>query len=211
MRGDSPHFILVDFDHATVVTEPGGPTSTTSKQHTGNLPFMAWELVKDLGQDLSPGIIHKLHHDFQSLFWTTMWCTSKVEPVADDALRDRIDRAILDWEKGDFYDIGSRKRDILTYRDIFADFPMMPSFERNRAWLKKWRLVFSEAILEETRLENLNIRRGGVDGKVDDAVMDDLVSLERIAQTVGWKDLETESNASGFSSWLRWLLPSSLY
>lgn len=78
-RDGRVHFVLIDFDMATVLpTGEGGSYVPTSRHRTGTLPFMAVDLIEDASNSAKKGYIpiaHRLCHDFESVFWLCVWCT----------------------------------------------------------------------------------------------------------------------------------------
>ncbi|KAI0660109.1 hypothetical protein C8Q70DRAFT_1053345 [Cubamyces menziesii] len=106
---DDPNFILGDFDLAATLNPDGTPQDPAGKRHTGTLPFMALELLEDMaskpGLNSAP-VVHELHHDYESLYWVTLWCTMKVDYCDQDAEdQKRIDAFVNQWE----YAVGGSK------------------------------------------------------------------------------------------------------
>ncbi|KAI0660104.1 hypothetical protein C8Q70DRAFT_978275 [Cubamyces menziesii] len=99
---DGPNFILGDFDLAATLNPDGPPKDPAGQRHTGTLPFMALELLEDMaskpGLNSAP-VVHELHHDYESLYWVTLWCTMKVDYCDQDAEdQKRIDAFVNQWE-----------------------------------------------------------------------------------------------------------------
>ncbi|OSD02311.1 hypothetical protein PYCCODRAFT_1435643, partial [Trametes coccinea BRFM310] len=92
-------FILCDFDLAIVTgggaAVPATPAKTrvaTAPHRTGTLPFLAIELIK------SPETLHRLHHDYESLFWVVLWCAMKADYHKVGTDRKAIDKLLNKWE-----------------------------------------------------------------------------------------------------------------
>ncbi|KAI0324177.1 hypothetical protein GY45DRAFT_1439236 [Cubamyces sp. BRFM 1775] len=106
---DGPNFIFGDFDLAVTLNPDGTPQDPTGKRHTGTLPFMAIELLEDMASKPGPNsapVVHELHHDYESLYWVTLWCSMKVDYYDQDAEdQKRIDAFVNQWE----YAVGGSK------------------------------------------------------------------------------------------------------
>ncbi|KAJ3535782.1 hypothetical protein NM688_g6929 [Phlebia brevispora] len=119
-KGDYYNFVLIDFDMA--VELPKDSTSsykTSSKHRTGTLPFMAYELIGDAYQ-ATVNEPHKwrpkrhlLCHDFQSLFWVSLWCVLVLfQHTQTKKGQEQIIKLLKRWETGDLEAI-SRTRGTL--------------------------------------------------------------------------------------------------
>lgn len=107
MRGQKYYFILIDYDMGVVVpANTGGTYKATTRHRTGTLPFMAHQLLADAwNSTVALGdwthIKHYLHHDFQSVFWVSLFCTQTVEtPGISPALKARMLAFVKSWETG---------------------------------------------------------------------------------------------------------------
>lgn len=196
----TPVFILNDFDLAKVVTEQGDSRGATSNHRTGTLPFMADDLVKDMGmnRNTESNLPHRLRHDFQSLFWSTLWCTARIEPVQDDALKAVIEEKTLCWEVGPLQTIGNNKTALLTQNADFDAFPITPKFARYRSYLDRWRIVFGAAVCE-LNIEMLRIRAGLKQGPLDASVLDRYTTRDMIKERLRGTSVMIEGgdNVSG--------------
>ena len=120
MRGGKYYFILIDFDMAMVVPDEAGESSyvASSKHRTGTLAFMSLELVRDAMKASRPDwtpIKHRLHHDYESLFWVVLWCLYIVVTIGlgkdeKKALRDRV----RSWDSGKLRQVAAAKKDDMT-------------------------------------------------------------------------------------------------
>lgn len=175
-----PYFILNDFDLATVVTEQGEPRAATSNHRTGTLPFMAIELILDMGLHQEHAISHRVRHDFESLYWSSLWCTSRIEPVSDSVLKSRIEEKTLLWEAGEFATIASNKYLLMQKGSYFDDFPFTPKFASYRGLFDQWRCLFSTANAELELCEAKMRMRRVADSLDRSAVLDKLITRDTI-------------------------------
>ena len=93
-EGDNVYGVLIDFDLGVHVDENGHSLGHSSLHRTGTLPFMAVELISDLAEtyDTSDTTItqqqHCVRHDFESLFWVSLWCAIRfVSPTHKDGCK----------------------------------------------------------------------------------------------------------------------------
>ncbi|KAL1942198.1 hypothetical protein VTO73DRAFT_6262 [Trametes versicolor] len=140
------HFILNDFDLAIRLNRDGTPAmEATAKHRTGTLPFMSISLLEDTRPNPnSTGVMHELHHDYESLFWVATWCTMKTERDILPELKEQIQTAVTKWETGDHEEIAMHKERII-FGNKLKNLPMTPRFERLRPVLRVFRKVFKEA------------------------------------------------------------------
>lgn len=152
-RNGHHHFVLIDFDMA--VELPKDDTSSyvpSSKHRTGTLPFMAHELVADAYQAshnravIWVPIPHRLRHDFESLFWVSLWCILSLFRHGLSKQRLQLILGVLErFESGNLQFIASHRKDVA--ENPLEDFhvSMPPGTECLQRWLKAWNKVFSEA------------------------------------------------------------------
>lgn len=102
------HFILIDFDLAIVLPQSHDAESSyvaSSKFRTGTLPFMAHELVFDASlfdiraKDVtSVPIQHCLRHDYESLFWVSLYSVlSLLQKGLSTARRQKLVLELASW------------------------------------------------------------------------------------------------------------------
>lgn len=152
-RNGRHHFVLIDFNMA--VELPKDDTSSyvpSSKHKTGTLPFMVHELVADAFQAshnravIWVPIPHRLRHDFESLFWVSLWCILSL-------FRHRLSKqqlqlilgVMMKFESGDLQFIACHKMFVAETTLAKYCVSMPPGTECLQRWLKAWNKVFSEA------------------------------------------------------------------
>ncbi|THG92518.1 hypothetical protein EW026_g8403 [Hermanssonia centrifuga] len=154
MRDNKPHFILIDYDLAKeVIGLDAFRRSSTGKHRTGTLPFMAYELVKDMARYGEPGhvpVVHRLRYDFESLFWVALWCAVKMPPGRDDSEDQMLHNVVKEWESGLLTMLASHKRALCTTPDDMRSLRLPPSSAYLRPWFRRWCKVMKKA---DSRLE----------------------------------------------------------
>src|SRR5882762_8099046 len=95
--------ILNDFDLAGRVEAEGRLSGATARHRTGTLPFMAIELLEDVGAR------HELRHDLESLFYVAIWWAVKgTKEEEEKAVALRMLR-LASWSRGTFGDVAAWK------------------------------------------------------------------------------------------------------
>lgn len=106
-------FILIDYDLGVKVTKEGFPLGPSARHRTGTLPFMAYELVETIKSPDDTGdpkpIQHCVRHDFESLFWVSLWSAVTVGPtsLAPGFASQARDNFLASLERGDSQTIAS--------------------------------------------------------------------------------------------------------
>lgn len=139
------HFILIDFNMATVLpTGEGGSYILTSKHWTGTLPFMAVDLINDASKSGKKGyrpIAHRLCHNFKSIFWLCLWCIMIMFPDGLDEEQHNENVALLRaWETSELKAITYTKEGIHSKYLEDANFTIPPAVVEAglRPWFKQW-------------------------------------------------------------------------
>ena len=154
-------FVLIDFDLGVHVDENGHSLGYSSLHRTGTLPFMAVELISDLAEtyDTSDTTItqqqHCVRHDFESLFWVSLWCAIRfVSPTHKDGCgtwKEKSGAYLSLWESGSaenpYASISVFKEAIFSRSHHFtkALSYLSPSFKHMGGWFAAFRLPFAEA------------------------------------------------------------------
>lgn len=145
------HFILIDFDMATVLpTGEGGTYIPTSKHRMGTLPFMAVDLINDASKSGKKGyrpIAHRLCHDFESIFWLCLWCIMIMFPNGLDEEQHDENVAILRaWETSELKAIAYTKEGIRSQRLEAANFTIPPAvvLAGLRSWFRGWTSIWRD-------------------------------------------------------------------
>lgn len=148
-------FVLIGFDLGVFVDKNGRSTERSAHHRTGTLPFISHELIEDLASTSSRrpssigrtvNIQHCVRHDFESLFWISLWCAIHiVSPEKQDP--DFMGRArahLLKWESGPYENIVTFKSGLLSEDNHFqwAINVVSPSFEHLIGWLSAFREPF---------------------------------------------------------------------
>ena len=182
VRDGEPFFILNDYDLVSLQKPAGEDAKPSSKHRTGTPPFMACEVLSDLGslnRGDRPFISHILRYDFESLYWVSLWCTMTMEPVEDATLKNLIKTTLSEWETGPFDRIASSKRSVIMTADAFDTLTMTPLYNPCRGWLSRWNDVLSDAAF------HLRRRRGyGAASLMDFETVDGLVTKETILEAI---------------------------
>ncbi|OSD02309.1 hypothetical protein PYCCODRAFT_1477860 [Trametes coccinea BRFM310] len=101
-------FVLCDFDLAVTIeggaSAPSNTRVATATHRTGTLPFLAIELLEN------PKTLHRLYHDYESLFWVVLWCAMKADYHTEGTKRAAIDELLNEWEEVDLKQVASQKR-----------------------------------------------------------------------------------------------------
>ncbi|KAI0085809.1 hypothetical protein BDY19DRAFT_394013 [Irpex rosettiformis] len=140
-------FVLTDFDLAVFTDKNGQSTGPTSHHRTGTLPFMAFDLISNMADSselpLSSSerehLQHCVRHDFESLFWVSLWCAvSVVSPGKEDPVQKQKGLKYLSrWEEHPLENVANQKQAIITGGSIqLKKAPLSPSFKHLYGWLK---------------------------------------------------------------------------
>lgn len=166
MRGDKYYFILIDYDMGVVLPTGNNPSYKVSSKHrTGTLPFMSCALIEDAWLALRPGgdwthIRHLLCHDYESLFWVSLWCplmlpmpgltAPQVQALQDEA---------RSWELGDLKIIHSVKNTLIT--GGLAKLPLLPpAVACLELWFVAWmRLIKTSRRIVDDRYDAAHERK----------------------------------------------------
>ncbi|KAI0631791.1 hypothetical protein C8Q77DRAFT_159404 [Trametes polyzona] len=121
-------FFLVDFEDsvATDVRQPA--TGRPHRCFIDTLAFMSVGLL-DAGPGSHSALDHQLYHDYESLFWVSLWAAMKTETVPDPLLNGKIRKAVREWETGEPATIANRKEHILRLKTLDI-VPLTPRFEK---------------------------------------------------------------------------------
>ncbi|THG97230.1 hypothetical protein EW026_g4733 [Hermanssonia centrifuga] len=182
MHGEKVNFILIDFDNATRVDARGAPRpSTKSKHRTGTLPFMAWELIKDMAnrelKGYRPRIVHVLRHDFESLFYLSLWCAITIPAMKDQMMK-----------KGDLPLTYPNKKMLCTTMGETdnIDFPL--ECENLRPWFRRWNALLATAAMQLEQ-HKLNVFHADdyIDPLFDEETVDGTLSRDSIKRALSGK------------------------
>lgn len=146
-------FILNDFDLATEVDADGRPRGATARHRTGTLPFMAVEILKEMQKVADAGgdytqqtLPHCVRFDYQSLLFVSIWCAVKIRPEVSSEAEEKTGNAYLRrWEQGDYGNMSTAKKEIMTEPQDFGEIPFSPLFDRQTSWLEGFMWPFSDA------------------------------------------------------------------
>ncbi|KAJ3556845.1 hypothetical protein NM688_g1796 [Phlebia brevispora] len=151
MRDGRYCFILIDFDMAIALPKDGdAPYVPSSKHRTGTLPFMAYELVLNAAtmatsSDWGP-IKHLLRHDYQSLFWVSLWCILVLltDELTSEQRNANLDEAKL-WQARKLKLAAGRKEVLCTGSLYSQGIQLPPAAECLRRWLLNWTQLLDDA------------------------------------------------------------------
>lgn len=144
-RGTRLHFVLINFDTATILTEDYVPSP---KRRAGTYAFMAVDLIWDAAlagsEDYQP-IPHMLRHEFESIFWLSLWCTLLLVVVIDDQHRQHLHKIVGAWETRRLEAIANSKFSLLT-RSLSTKItlPAAAVDARLDGWFLSWAGIWRE-------------------------------------------------------------------
>ncbi len=177
IRDGVVNFIVIDFDMATMVDPDGEPLAAPSAKHrTGTLPFMAYELLKDMSQFGSPErkrVVHRLRHDFESLFYLCLYCLFTMVEIDDEKMKATLAAQVAEWENSTLKSIASIKQLLCTSDEAIEELIFPNSCEALRQWFVGWVDVFSDAYSalagykKKTRLAKRLKQKGPPDFDID--------------------------------------------
>ncbi|THG96964.1 hypothetical protein EW026_g4965 [Hermanssonia centrifuga] len=143
------NFVLIDFDMATTV-DSSGLAASSAKHRTGTLPFMAYELLRDMAKSTSPEhqrIVHRLRHDFESLFYLCLYCIFTMVEVEDMKIKAAMLKQLREWEDQTYSSIASSKQHICTDVKGMGQMALPVPCEVLRPWFYGWVTAFEDAHL----------------------------------------------------------------
>ncbi len=172
LRNSRLHFVLIDFDMATVVSHRSNqPYVPSSKHRTGTLAFMAVDLIRDAaraaqGDPDYVAIPHLLCHDYESIFWLCYWCMLVLLAV-DEHARTLLLDVVRAWETSEFW-VLSRSKAILRVDAPDDEGIYLPPaahsaglYDWHAVWLTFWFDV--DKIMRPHRLKRAVARNHGQD------------------------------------------------
>ncbi|KAJ3552550.1 hypothetical protein NM688_g4094 [Phlebia brevispora] len=145
------YFILIDFDMAIAVPREGESSYVASSNHrTGTLPFMAYELIFNASRSHAKNwkpIPHLLRHDYESLFWLSLWCilTLLTKGLRAEHAKDLLDVA-KQLERGELSQIAGYKAilSMTTICEMRIDLP--PAAEPLIDWFTAWNIILIRSV-----------------------------------------------------------------
>ncbi|KAI0691951.1 hypothetical protein BC835DRAFT_1528446 [Cytidiella melzeri] len=150
-RGAEDYFVLVDIDSGVGLDENGFPIEATPRHRTGTLSFMALELIQDMqaAEEMDSEcerVINCVRHDYESVFWVTLWCAIKnADPNSPDKYAKVRDAERTTWEFGTYEQIACKKLALLTHDKRFMSNRLSPLFEHLRGWLVAFKEPFYDS------------------------------------------------------------------
>ncbi len=151
MRGIYVNFVLIDYDNSTFVDDNGVPASPTasSRHRTGTLPFMAYDLLKDManrGKGTYHSVTHMLRHDYESLYYLGVYSMVTYPPVPPGTKRVLYRDSVWGWESGTMAQIAAFKGMLCRRPAEVRDDLLLPAVcERFRPWIVRFCKVFKQA------------------------------------------------------------------
>ena len=112
LREGEPHFVLIDYDMAVLLPAQGERRTPQAKYCEGTLPFMAVDLIENAAYPEHDPVPHLLRHDFESIFWLSVWCPSVLVEATDDeekTIKENNIATVRAWETGAFKRIAHSK------------------------------------------------------------------------------------------------------
>ncbi|OSD02307.1 hypothetical protein PYCCODRAFT_1477858 [Trametes coccinea BRFM310] len=173
------NFVLCDLDTALDLDQDGSATvhvATTPRWHrTGTLPFLAIELIK------GPETPHRLHHNYESLFWVVLWCAMKADYHAAGTDRAVIDKSLNKWESIRPRDIVSEKTKVLAM--TWEELPIPKRFKESSHisdFVDNFRTFIHEAPGKVNTVLRKQRSRSGIAVQDRSEILDTIVCKERI-------------------------------
>lgn len=197
LQDGRPHFVLLNFDSATVVSDEDETTVPLSEHHTGSLAFVAVDLLDfaaSSGGSYKPAL-HRLCHDYESLYYVSYWYTVTMLDEADVVKKDRLVSYIRAWETQEFERVADWKdrfRKKTNWGEILPQGALDAGLDR---WFESWALVFRKASQHKENVEWANIvadREGPADLiPYDHETMGGFVTRDELRRTLNWEDTDT--------------------
>ncbi len=149
LRDGDPYFILIDYDLAKVLGTGSEPSiSLTAKYRTGTLPFMAHELLLEMvhkdNTDFKPKVIHRLRHEYESLFNVALWSSITMPVVKNRKQKEALLAHARLWESGTVVSVATFKYTMVTNTSLIDGIPLPPNAEYLRNYFKIWVLELSD-------------------------------------------------------------------
>ncbi|PSS03723.1 hypothetical protein PHLCEN_2v3948 [Hermanssonia centrifuga] len=215
MRRGKPYFILIDFDFAAILdAKRKGRSSVgaTSKHRTGTLPFMAHELLQDMTRMSMPNyvfrVVHRLRHDYESLFFVTLWCTITMPEITDKKLKKRLVDYVLQWETSTVDSISTFKSNMIRQLSPVCDVPLPPSAEFLRPFFSMWCVQFYKGyrnlddktcnsmeedylVLDEDESTQASVEEFDIETLGGFISRDAIMAI--LSRTKGWRAINTEA------------------
>ncbi|PSS38067.1 hypothetical protein PHLCEN_2v98 [Hermanssonia centrifuga] len=158
VRDGAVKFVVIDFDLAAMVDSNGEPLAAPSSKHrTGTLPFMAYELLRDMAKSTSSEhqrIVHRLRHDFESLFYLCLYCLLTMVEVEDAKIKADMTKELRDWEDQTYSSIASSKQYLCTDIENMGTLVLPVPCQVLRPWFYGWVTVFQRADLAMSNYKN---------------------------------------------------------
>ncbi|KAF7798369.1 hypothetical protein EIP86_009590 [Pleurotus ostreatoroseus] len=196
IRNGRHHFILIDFDMAVILpTATEGSVSATANHRTGTLPFMACELLYDATVSQEPGyepIPHLLRHDYESLFWVSLWCvlTLLLKSVPRKE-RAKLSKTARRLEEGDLVSIAGRKVSLST-RSLDRSITLPRPARALHNWFLAWGDLLLQTFTKLRGAEFQTDRDLDYDGSSEDEEVDDMDGVDDEDDTDEGEDEDDE-------------------
>lgn len=161
VRRGNYYFILNDFDMAVVLgSDDGSPYTPSARHRAGTLPFMAVSLIHDAyHHNKSPSwksTKHLLRHDYESLFWVSLWCVLALHLHTVPPDKQESNRAILmKWECSDLDTVQASKLSLSVRHLRASGITLPPAALCLEKWLDGWNSVLWDLVVELRRWESL--------------------------------------------------------
>lgn len=207
-HGADLHFVLIDYDMATVLTKKKGERYRPSSKHrTGTLPFMAVELIEnaahcfDEADDYKP-IPHLFRHDVESVFWLSVWCPAVLtEPQnAYETKRKEKNMAVVRaWETTDLMQIAKDKSYTRKAPLELSGIRLLGNAKCLDMWYHKWNVIWAKVdqVMTDVKLKDAYAKiRGQPAPKFDYETAGGLLTREAIMAALVLDSDETQSDIS---------------
>ncbi|KAJ3531015.1 hypothetical protein NM688_g7634 [Phlebia brevispora] len=151
IREGQYYFVLIDFDMAIALPAEGESTYAASSNHrTGTLPFMAYELVYNASlsdQDDWAPIPHLLRHDYESLFWLSLWCilTLLSQGLSQKQVKKHV-RVAKALERGELEQIAGYKAILSMSPLLGSGIVLPPTAEPLAGWFTAWNIILIQSV-----------------------------------------------------------------
>ncbi|KAL7278016.1 hypothetical protein ACG7TL_007976 [Trametes sanguinea] len=172
-------FVLCDFDMAVIIeggaSAPANTRVATATHRTGTLPFLAIELLEN------PKTLHRLYHDYESLFWVVLWCAMKADYHAEGTKRAAIDELLNEWEEVDLKQVASHKMRAL--KMYWNELPIPTRFKdssRISDFIDGFRTFIDEASGQVNTALRKQRFKSGIAVKDRSDILDTIICKERI-------------------------------
>ncbi|KAK0203133.1 hypothetical protein DFS33DRAFT_1262140 [Desarmillaria ectypa] len=177
--------LLSDFDNASRVDEQGDIIGSNMKQRTGTVPFMALDILKNVGTPVP----HIYRHDLESFVYLLVWASVHFD--LKNGTCHEFDPVLKCWDAklpSEFGRAGNQKRDFWLTKDVtdsILDY-FQPDFDPLKdQWIRPLRALFKKGFRTAEDAED-----EGDNNDFDRKTLGGVVTFENFVRVLGQKPRE---------------------